>query len=197
MKAPLFICLLLFFQLTNTTFGQLGSRERKYEIITGTLTEEQFSQLKQFLYLSTKKPLRDTIFIKYEFNTADCWYNLDMRSNDSTIAARNKWQKTYLAQKEEARPQITIFKFREKGKNFNRVTKLNTNILVDEQKFLKKLLFRKSYMCGTGAIIMPDMRYLLVMNDSHFEVLDFTKIHIEDFLEGKNSTHFTPNQHSK
>ncbi|TAE10422.1 MAG: hypothetical protein EAZ47_11005 [Bacteroidetes bacterium] len=193
MKAPHFIYLLLFVHFANTTLGQLGSRERKYDIVTGTLTDEQFSQLKQFLYLSTRKPLRDTIFIKYDFNMSDCWHNLDMRSNDSTIAARNKLQKAYLAQQEEVRPQITIFKFREKGRNCNRVTKLNTNILVDEQKFLKRLLFKTPIMCGTGAIIMPDMRYLLVMNDSHFDVLYFTKTHIEDFMEGNNSIHLVPN----
>jgi hypothetical protein len=189
MKAPFFICLLLFFHFTNTTWAQLGSRERKYDIVTGTLTDEQFSQLKQFLYLSTKKPLRDTIFIKYDFNKADCWYYHDMFHSDSSLKLHAEINKIYYELQEVRRPQLTTFRFREPGNKCNRITELNPYIHIDDQKYLKKLFFKQRPDCGTTALIMPDGRFLLVINDSRLEVLYFNTETLNNFFDGKNSSH--------
>lgn len=164
-------------QITNRTIA-----DRQHDTRKGILSAEEFSRLKKILSSNITDQLKDTIIIKYDVNSSQCWYFLDAQKDEYINRVLDGTQ-TQMRNQLVARPYRSVFRFREKGNRVNKLIKWNNDIKVDEEDALRSLLFKKHHSsCGTGAIIFPNGEYLLVLDDSHFEALTFTKEQIEEAM---------------
>ena len=164
-KYPLFFAFLFIFQ--NFCFAQRVGNNKK-----GRLTPAQFSELKEFM--SSKNLLvKDTIYIKYDFNKEICWNRLDEMNNDYIEKVKNNFQK-HILEFNKAHKDAVAYNFREPGNKMNKLKLWDSTIIIDDQLFLKNLLFSKKHSCGTSLIILKDGTYRLHYGDSHFELLDET-----------------------
>jgi hypothetical protein len=147
---------------------------------TGKLEKPVFDSLKQYLFSITGKPVNDTIIIKFDFNHETCWSLSDSRTDaeiDAAIARVNEHQAAVLS----SRKQLSVFLFRETGRDFNKLISRNNTILIDNG-FMEHLLFKQKTVCGTSAILDPSGSYLLVRSDSHFEALHMTAAQFASFF---------------
>ena len=164
----------------NST-SRLYRRNDKNKIYTGKLSDSTYQSLKQFLTASTKSKVNDTIIIKYDYNNEVCWEILDLKDDDyimGFVITHQERVRKALA----ARENISIFDFREPGKNVNKIKKLDTSIKIDSTKFLFNLLFKKRCVCGSSIIVMPDKNYVFLRSDSHSDALDYSKEQINELL---------------
>ncbi|WP_146202917.1 hypothetical protein [Pedobacter paludis] len=159
---------------------KLYNAENQYE--SGSLSEAKIDSLKSFLKENARAELRDTIFIKYDFNKDVCWNDLSYQNatflNDSRYAYQN-----YVKEKSAKRPTIAVYQYRQEGSSFSPIKSKGLEIETDSG-YLKNLLFKEQTTCGTSAIILPTGKYLLVKSDSHFAALLLNGKEIEKLIIG-------------
>lgn len=146
----------------------------------GQLSQPLFDSLKHYLFMATGKPVRDTIIIKFDFNHETCWDLSDSRKNAEIDAAITRMN-NHNAEMALSRGKMSMYQFRETGRDFNKIKYRNDSIMIDNG-FLGKLLFKQKTVCGTSAIIDPAGRYLLMKSDSHFEALYITSEKFSSFF---------------
>jgi hypothetical protein len=177
------IVIVLDFCAITDGYGQ--PKYLQHKVFTGQLTPDQFSQVKQYIFLKTHTELKDTLFITYQRNNMDCWYHLESWSIErrkQAIDFNNGYADRQLAE----RPNISIYFFKEKGEKFPLFIKENSKVLVDTEGVLLKMFFsKKANGCG-GLIIFPDGKFLLLQVNRHFEIISFSSEAIDSFLVGKD-----------
>jgi hypothetical protein len=166
-------------------FGQVLPQTLQNSFV-GELNGEDFAALKQFLQQYSNTPLRDTLAIKYDYNHETCWDRLDGRSADD-IKRSISYSQNRVRELNTDLFGMSIFRFREEGKSVNKIIKWDSSILIDRDKILYKLLFKKKAICGNSAIVLPDRRFIFIPNDSHMEVLEFTRLTIRQVLAKGNT----------
>ena len=134
------------------------------------LSSEEFAQLKDFL-LHKNIPIKDTIIIKYEFNGDDCWHLLNQKSKNYIHKVRDGMQK-HISNFNLSHSDAIAIRVKESGKNFSDYILDDPTILTDDDKLLRRLLFKKTESCGTTAVILDDASFALKESDSHFSVLN-------------------------
>jgi hypothetical protein len=82
-----------------------------------------------------------------------------------------------------ARPNVSIFSFREPGKNINKLKKWDNSIIIDSTKELFKLLFKKRCTCSSSIAIAPNKRFGFLRSDSHSEILTLKPKQLELLLQ--------------
>jgi hypothetical protein len=162
--------LISFAIFTSVSFGQTDMRGVG-KIKVHTLGASDLNILRQYLTGRSKNPLNDTIIIKYDYNIGTCWHILDGNSDEYVQGFVRTQQKRVITISQN-RPEISVFRFREKGNKFNKLIKLDSSIMVDDERILRKLLFRKRSQCGNSVLILPNGKYLHLTGDSHFRILD-------------------------
>jgi hypothetical protein len=169
-----FISLLMAFSCSPKIY-------REHQFWTGKLKPVQLDSLKFYLQQNKTVTLKDTIIIKYEFNSDGCWNpvnSVTLPQVDTLIKNYNN----YIESIAKVRQQVAIYQYRERGRNFGPNKSRNTKIQIDPG-LLRKLLFKDPASCGISAIIVPDGRYLLYKSDSHFRAIDFNKQEIDAALK--------------
>ena len=164
MKSKLFFFLLFFLIV------QICSAQKNRDQSIGTLTQEQFSDFKEFM-LSKNLTIKDTIFLKYDFNRETCWNGLDGKDKEYIEKAKSSFQKQ-ISHFNSKHKDAVAYNFREPGNRVNKLKLWDNTIIIDDRLFLKNLLFEKKRNCGTSVIILNDGSYLLYFVDPHFELLD-------------------------
>lgn len=159
--------LFLFFM-----FGFVYAQQDK-NIKYGKLNPKDYEDFKTYLK-SKNIALKDTILIKYDFNSKDCWSKLDESDPSyfrSVMKGKQKEIKNFNANHQNA---ISV-SFREPGNQLNFVIKWDKTILIDDNLFLKNMFFTDNSRCGTSLVIFDDATYALYFGDSHFEMLRFVE----------------------
>lgn len=133
------------------------------------LTKEEYSEFKTFL-ISKNLKVKDTIFIKYDFNNEKCWDQLDLQSKKHINKIVSNFQ-THISYFNTSFETAVAYNFREPGKRFNKLKLWDETIIIDSNKILKKLIFKDKVECGTSAVILADGSYLIYEKDPHFELL--------------------------
>ena len=136
------ICIVSFFIFSKcATPSKLyvdGTRE-KY--MKGKLSDSSYFSLKAYLQQSLPAELKDTIIIKYDFNSHDCWYILDEKEDDYILSVLHSYEQG-IADQAAKRPGITILEYREDGDKISKYKKWNKSIKIDDG-FLQKLFFKE------------------------------------------------------
>ena len=166
---------------TTSQLYRYDDINRKY---SGQLSDSSYNALKHFLTTSTNSILKDTIIIKYDYNHETCWDLLDQK-NDDYIMGLVKRHQERVQQVLATRQNISVFVFRERGNDINKIKIWDNSIMIDSSKKLYKLLFKKRCTCGSSIIVMPDKRFVFIRSDSHSEIIDLKKNQIEDILNKK------------
>lgn len=161
-----FVLLILITVIFQSAFNAQKIGDQKI----GMLTSDQFNDLKEFL-ISKNLQIKDTIFIKYDFNKESCWNNLDGMGKEYIEKVKSTSQK-YISDFNSKHKAAIAFKFREPGKRVNKLKLWDDTIIIDDLLFLKNLFFEKKVTCGTSAVILNDGSFLLYFGDSHFKLLD-------------------------
>lgn len=146
----------------------------------GTLGAGTLDSIRSFLQTNSTVKLKDTIFIKYDFNNDDCWSDLNGQNPEFINNTRWAYQKG-IQEKADKRPHVAIYQYREVGNNFSSVRSKGLEIETDPG-ILKQLLFKTKTRCGTSAIILPNGKFLLLKSDSHFAALLLDAKQIEQKL---------------
>ncbi len=174
MATPLNIIRLFAFLLICTgcsTMAGLPSEADKTS--TGLLDESAYRSLRQILSAHAPAGLKDTILIKYDYNNESCWNFLDTKDDNHIRGFITRGNERIL-NVSKSRPHVSVFQFREPGKNLNKIKRWNTAIIVDSSRQLFQLLFKKRSICGNSIAVLPDRRFVFLRSDSHSEVLDLT-----------------------
>lgn len=146
------------------------------------LSTADYNALAGFLSKYTGSILKDTIYIKYDFDNDPCWDSLEKRSSvfiHTIIGAYRNEIKEALVQ----RPGISIFQFKEKGKSRSKFKKWNTDIITDRNNDISDLLFKRNATCGSSAIVLPGAIFLLIPGDAHFSALKIDQQQIISLLK--------------
>ena len=175
----LFVTILGMLALNSN--GQFYKPGDKGKFIKGELSEADYTSLKSILLENSKSVLQDTLIIKYEYNNETCWMFLD-KLNDDEIASSIKIRQLQIQKACLVRKGISVFKFREKGLDLNKVVERDSSILIDRKKQLFRLLFKKRATCGNSIIVLPNRKFILIRSDSHFEAINYTQDQISDVL---------------
>ena len=148
-----------------------------------TLSSTEYNFLKNELKKYTfDNQLQDTIIIKYDYNNETCWNKLDLESKDyinTVISSRQKFILNQLNQ----RKNISFFHFKEPGKNFNKIIKMDDRALTDSSSVLKNSFFAKSNTCGNAAIFLPDGKMIYLESDAHFDILKWNQLKIQKLIQ--------------
>ena len=147
----------------------------------GKLSSTEQVDLRDFLTKKSAVTQNDTIIINYNYNTSNCWHRLDLE-DDEYILQFIEQSKEYVSKNTKDRSKMSYFQYREPGKNVNKKILWNSSIDIDQDLFLKNLLFQDQKSCGNSAIILPNGEYLMVKNDSHSTALTLSKKEIYDIL---------------
>ena len=137
-----------------------------------TLSESEYSSLKNYLQSKNSSPLKDTLIVHYHFYKDNCWSLIDRNTKDeinNLIASRNKYVTDVLSQ----RNNLSVFQFREPGNHPNTLIYLNKQIKIDSSTILKTILFRNKTTCGSSALVLPDREVWILRSDAHYEILRF------------------------
>ncbi len=178
------IILLVAIAINCGTSSKLYRYDNKKRTYTGQLNDSISNTLKKFLTSFTNSKLNDTIIIKYDFNRETCWSILD-QNNDEYIMSFVTRRKQRVQQVSTARPNVSVFNFREPGNDLNKIIKWDSSIIIDSSKQLFNLLFKERCTCGSSIIILPDKKFVFLRSDSHSEILDLTQKQIEEALNKK------------
>lgn len=108
--------------------------------------------------------------LKYDFKNETCWNLLDSKPKEYINRVLKGSQKR-IDSIRQLRKGVSIFEYREKAKNLNKIKKWNASIIIDSSSQIYKILFDKKSICGNSAIILPDRRVIIFLSDSHFTAL--------------------------
>lgn len=153
------------------------SQNSKNEIYR--LSETQYGELKNFLQ-SKNVEIRDTIFIKYDYNKENCWNELDRSGKKRILGIVERFQNNIKNFNNRHKDAIAV-NFRESGDKFNKLKLWDNTIIIDENLYLKNLMFSQKNQCGNSAVIFSDRSYLMLREDPHFELLEIADKHQEKF----------------
>lgn len=153
------------------------SQNSKNEIYK--LSETQYGELKNYLQ-SKNVEVRDTIFIKYDYNKESCWNELDNRDKTNILNIMERFQNNIKNFNKLHKGAIAV-NFREPGKRINKLKLWDDTIIIDENLYLKNLMFSQKNQCGNSAVIFSDRSYLMLREDPHFELLEIADKHQEKF----------------
>ena len=176
----LIFLLLLILNISCGSSPKLYRLDNENRVSSGKISDSVFIELKQFL-ASTNSTVKDTIFIKYDYNYETCWNRLDEQNDDYIRKIISGRQQTVIKHL-KLRPEISIFNFREPGNNVNKIKKWDDSIIIDNNKTLFNLLFSKRSTCGNSIMIMPDRQFIFIRSDSHSDILELTQNDIKDIL---------------
>ncbi len=171
-----FTITIILILVASNAFSQFG-RLRPLKLST-----VEYENVIKLLSAMSKDPLRDTIFIKYDFNGDGCWVMLDGREDSYIMTVLGSNQK-YIKELKTARPGISIIQVREPGTSFSKYKWWNKDIVVDEDRALFKLLGKKRTSCGTSFVILPGGTAYFVRSDSHFDII---RLYSKEKLNRKN-----------
>jgi len=135
----------------------------------GVYKSAKVDSIRKYLLNASGNVAKDTIIIKYDFNNDACWNMLDQQSNGH-IANVISETNLYIVAYQNAHLKSSVFQFREKGENFNKLKLRNKSIIIDNG-FLRKNVFNRLATCGTSLKLYPDGRYQFIYSDSHFKAL--------------------------
>jgi len=135
----------------------------------GTYPFAKVEALRKYLSEASGQTIKDTIIIKYDFNNETCWNLLDEKS-DEYIARITNGTNIMVAMYKNTHPETSVFQFREKGKNLNKLKLRNTEIIIDSGYLLKNI-FTTRTTCGTSLKLYPNGNYELIYSDSHFTAI--------------------------
>ncbi len=169
---------------SSQLYTKLYTKDNKNRTYVGQLSDSIFTALIKYLTITSNSKLRDTIIIKYDYNYENCWRFLDQKDDDyilNIISRNQKLVQHVLA----TRQNVSVFCFREPGKNINKLKQWDHTIIIDSSKQLFNLLFKERCTCGSSIIVLPDKRYVFVRTDPHFEASCFTQNKIEELLKKK------------
>ena len=141
--------------------------EKRYD--AGSLSGAQLDSLHSYLRENDRVKLKDTVFIKYDFNNDACWNDLNGQNPEFINNVRWAFQKNII-DKSAKRPQVSIYQYKEQGKNFSDVKSSGLEIETDAG-LLRRMLFKEITTCGSSAIVLPDGKFLLVKSDPQFSAL--------------------------
>jgi len=164
--AFLTICMIIFSCAELKLYGTNKEQSGVYELA-------KVDSIRNYLFNASGSVVKDTIIIKYDFNNDDCWNMLDQQSNEYISNVVNGMN-LYIAAYQNAHPKSSVYQFREKGKNFNKLKLRNKNIIIDNG-FLRKNIFNTLATCGTSLKLYPDGHYQFIYSDSHFAALQPVK----------------------
>lgn len=150
-------------------------------IYSGTLDDTTNTALRNFLS-GTTSMLKDTIIIKFDYNHDKCWEMLDRQNKDYIERILKGYQKRVEKARDE-RVDVSVFTFRERGKNISKSKKWDNSIVIDSSAQLMNLLFKERSMCGNSIIVLPDKKFVFLRSDSHFEAINLTGDQIESYLQ--------------
>ncbi|WP_156166676.1 hypothetical protein [Pedobacter sp. BMA] len=141
--------------------------EKRYD--AGSLSQAQLDSLHHYLKQNDRVKLKDTLIIKYDFNNDACWNDLNGQNPEFINNVRWAFQKNII-DKSAKRLMVSIYQYKEQGKNFSDVKSSGLEIETDAG-LLRRMLFREITTCGSSAIVLPDGKYLLVKSDPQFSAL--------------------------
>ena len=167
-----------------TTLKKSHAKQLEENVTVGQLDEEKYNEIKKILTEKSPQALNDTIIIRYDYNNNECWRALD-QENDNYIKSMILRHNQIISNKSASRPNISVFNFREPGDDFSKKVLWDKTYIVDSSNQLFNLIFNKRIMCGNSVIILPDMRFVFVPSDPHFDALNFTSEEISSFLRKK------------
>lgn len=147
------------------SFAQINSKDLK----DFQLTKEEYNEFKNLL-ISKNLKVKDTIFIKYDFDHEDCWDQLDFKSKKYIKGIVQNFQ-AHISNFNSTFETAVAYNFRQPGKRFNKLKLWDETIIIDDREILKKLIFKDKAQCGSSAIILGDGSYLIFKGDPHFELL--------------------------
>ncbi len=176
--APIII---LVIAIGCSSTGQLYGIDDKNKIYTGKLSDSVFISLKQYLSTATNSQINDTIIIKYEYNNETCWDRLDQKE-DAYVRSFISEHQDRVRKIQQQRQRVSIFDFREPGKNLNKIKKWDDLIIIDSSRYLFNLLFKERCTCGSSIIIMPDKRFVFLRSDAHSDAMNYTQEQIIELL---------------
>lgn len=132
----------------------------------GSFPLAKVEAIRKYLSDASGQTLNDTIIIKYDFNNETCWNALDAK-NSKYIAGIIDGTNNAIVQYKAAHPKTSVFQFREKGRNQNKLKLRNKEIIVDSGYLLNNI-FTTRTTCGTSLKLYPNGNYELIYSDSHF-----------------------------
>ncbi|KQM30871.1 hypothetical protein ASE55_16955 [Chryseobacterium sp. Leaf201] len=160
------VFLFLFLSIFSVkTFAQISSKD----LNSFQLTKEEYSEFKDYL-ISKNLQVKDTVFIKYDFNNENCWNQLDFKSKKYIDKIVENFQ-AHISDFNTAFETAIAYNFRQPGKNFNKLKLWDNTIIIDDRGILEKLIFKNKAQCGSSAVILSDGSYLIYERDAHFELL--------------------------
>lgn len=165
MKSNQFLFALIFSFIGCFCFAQIKTSKLK----DGVLSKADYQKFKDYL-VAKNLPIKDTIFIKYDFNGERCWEMLDNMSNEHVENVLYNFQE-HIKQFNILFPSALAVNFREPGKRINKLKLWDDTIVIDDQLILKQLFFKNRALCGTSAVVLGDGSYLIYKGDPHFELL--------------------------
>lgn len=133
------------------------------------LEKQEYAELKNYM-VSKNLKVKDTIFIKYDFDQENCWNALDAK-NKKYISQVIKNFQDHIAEFNSSFETAVAYNFREPGKKFNKLKLWDDTIIIDDREILKKLIFKEKIQCGSSAVIFPDGSYQIYESDPHFELI--------------------------
>lgn len=166
MKKIFFLFLIFCLGLSsNMISAQLNSENLK----DFQLTKEEYQEFKDYL-ISKNLTIKDTIYIKYDFNHESCWNRLDEMGKNHINQVLKGFQ-NHISNFNKTFNTAVAYNFRQTGKSLNKLKLWDTSIILDDKEVLKRLIFKEKVQCGCSAVILGDGSYLLYNKDPHFELL--------------------------
>ncbi len=117
-------------------FSQITNQDKLLE-----LNETDYQALKFFLAAKNLE-VKDTIFIKYDYNRESCWNFLDTQNDERIRNVMNRFRK-HISDFNKNHQGAIAFNFREPGKRTSKLKLWDETIIIDDKLFLKKLIFNK------------------------------------------------------
>lgn len=163
MKKALLFLVVFVFGFVHAQF----EKEAKY----GMLSPEEYETFKTYLK-SKNIEVKDTIYIKYDFNIDGCRSRLNDGLTKYSIRKEIQNNQCQISSFNQKHNNSIAVVFRESGNDFDKVKLMDDSILIDEQSLLKKMLFKgEDSVCVASVIVLDDGSYLLYKNDRQFSLL--------------------------
>lgn len=166
MKNIFFVFSVLFFSISSI---EMSAQIKPSELKEFRMTKQEYEEFKDYI-TSKNLTVKDTVFIKYDFNNENCWNQLDIKNKKYINRVIQDFQ-NHISNFNSTFKNSIAYNFKQPGKRFNKLKLWDDMIIVDDKEILKKLIFKEKVQCGTSAIILADGSYLIYQGDPHFEVL--------------------------
>lgn len=167
----------------NTALSNIDYKNYK----VGNFEPDVVSKIKTHLKKITNEPLKDTIYIKYEYSNKKCWTLVDHKE-EAEIYKVIYSQNRYYHKESSKHSGASLFRIKEDANWFNQFIKLNDVILTDKDNQIKNTLNLKNEDCGNSLVIFEDGSYIVKYNDSHLTLINYNKEKLTKLLNHKTKT---------